>query len=388
MSAYDMTTRPIVSFDVFKRGRGWSYRIYQGSEWIVGDDGTRKRKHFRHVSPQYPSERQAHDALSAHLRELDMGISGTTRRDTVAERLSDWHAGHLDIKPSSRDSYAQVIRTMIVPHLGSLLLKDLRRTAVQRWIATLNETYAPRTIQRAHSILHQTLDEAVRQGVVTTNAADEVRLPRIEQQEMAYWTAAQAQAFLSVLDDEARALFRLMLSSGLRVGEALAIKWDDLDLDRRVFTLRRHGTRAQGRYVISQGSKRDRGRWLDLDHGSVEALRRWQSGQKAQQLRAHVWAGEGWVFTNAVGRHISDATVRNWHRRGVTAAGVPYIRPHDLRHTYATLSLAGGVPIKVVSERLGHARIAITLDLYAHVMPGMGRAAADLMDELYGTGTE
>lgn len=191
------------------------------------------------------------------------------------------------------------------------------------------------------------------------------------------WTAEQARRFLDLVDDHPwRSLWHLALGTGARRGELLGLGWDDVDLPARRLTIRRSLTVVDG-VARLLGTKTSRVRTLSLGASVVDAL--WRAAPVAAGEHR---AGGGWglVMTDVDGRHLDPMAVTREFRRLVRELDVPVIRLHDLRHTHASLLLEQGVPAKVVSDRLGHTTIAMTMDVYAHLMPSMDRDAADRLD--------
>jgi integrase len=247
---------------------------------------------------------------------------------------------------------------------------------------------APKTVQYCHTILRCALEDARIDGLVDTNPADQARPPRLdpvddEAQDLKAWTGEQAAAFLAFVDDHPlRAVWHLALGTGARRGEVLGLRWQDVDLDGGLVRIRRALTVVDATPRLL-GTKTSRSRALHLGPSVVEALRREQQVQHRRKAEATSWQDRwGLVFTDDDGSPVDPMVVTQEFRALVREAPVPIIRLHDLRHTHASLLLADGVPIKVVSERLGHTTIAMTLDVYGHLLPGMDAEAADRFDDI------
>ena len=207
--------------------------------------------------------------------------------------------------------------------------------------------------------------------------------PKRDTPEMTVWDSSQAAAFLAEADPtDLAALWRVALICGLRRGELLGLRWDDLDLDRGTLAVRRTLSRGTGgTWVLGEPKTATGRRSIALPASCVAAQRKHRAAQNAERLRlGPLWQDQGYIFTGATGQplHVNSLTTR--YAQLIKAAGVPRIRFHDLRHTCATLLLAQGIHPKVVQERLGHANISMTLDRYSHVIPGMQQAAADALD--------
>jgi integrase len=186
--------------------------------------------------------------------------------------------------------------------------------------------------------------------------------------------------------DRLAPFWKLALNTGARRGELLGLAWDDLDFEAATVAIRR-ALVTVGYATMIRPTKTDWPRLIDLDAGMLSVLRDWRRHQLEERLRwGSAWRDEGWIFTNEDGSRLHPDEVSKRFNRLVSSAGVRRIRLHDVRHTWACTALKAGVHPKVVSERLGHSSIAITLDTYSHVMPGMGREAGELVASVYLSG--
>jgi len=277
-------------------------------------------------------------------------------------------------------TYRSIVQNRIIPHLGTVPLAKLGPLDVQGCYRALSEAgYAPKTVRLTHTVLRQALAQAVRWRLVSINAADAVDLPALRRKEIEAWTAGQTRAFLTnTTSNDHHALWRLMIDSGMRLGEALALSWDDVDLAAGAVVIRRTLTRTKGGgWIVGDAAKTRAGRRpIAVTPPTVAALRAHRAVQAERRLKlGAAWFDGGFVFDRGDGGRSSPATVQHAFARAVTEAGVPRITPHGL------LILAG-VPLKVVSDRLGHASVAITADVYAHVTAEADRSAAERMAEL------
>jgi integrase len=227
-------------------------------------------------------------------------------------------------------------------------------------------------------VLRKALGDAKRRGYVVRNVAEDATPPRLRQTELRVWSAGQLRAFLEhVSEDRLYALWLLYATTGLRRGEALGLRWEDVDLDAGTVLVRRNLTLVNGRTVVQETKTKHGRRKVALDPATVAALRRHRVRQLEDQLvAAGAWEGGDLVFCWEDGRELHPARVSRWFTEHAAAAGLPAIRLHDVRHAFATVALSNGVPITVVSRRLGHATVSITLDVYSHVLPTDDGAAA------------
>jgi integrase len=224
----------------------------------------------------------------------------------------------------------------------------------------------------------------VRWGQLSRNPLDAADPPRAKgdgSREMHTWTKDQLRAFLTaVKDDRLSPLWYLIAMTGMRRGEAIGLRWSDVDLEAGRLSVRRALIPINREVVVSEPKTAKGRRVVALDAGTIEVLK----GQAARQLEEHSEWDEGWVesglvFTAENGAALDPESISRYWRQAVKKTMLPTIRLHDLRHTHATLALQAGVHPKVVSERLGHATVSITLDAYSHAIPAMQEEAAALI---------
>ena len=319
----------------------------------------------------------------------DHGTLAAPSRETVGSYLQAWLLGvQPSLRPATLQGYESVIRTQLVPRLGRVRLTQLRPQHLQRAQAgMLAAGLSPKYVRNVHGVLHRALERAVKWHQLAVNPADGLDLPQRQPREMSALSPDQARAVLAAAEtDPLRALWVLMLTTGLRQGELLALRWRDVELDAGrlsvVANSVRLSKRTRGMLGLASSEplrgepKTARGRRVvEMPGLAVEALRQHREGAKVVSL-------DGRVFARPDGRTLAVPTLYSrWHRL-LERAGVPVVRPHDARHTTATLLLGQGVHPKLVSEMLGHASVGITLDLYSHATPAMHREAAQVMNAL------
>jgi integrase len=324
--------------------------------------------------------------LSAALRQIDQGLPLVAERQTVEQFLASWlETRRAELVVESWRRYEQCARLHITPHVGKIKLARLTAQHVQHvYAACLAEGLSTTTTRHVHAVLHRALESAVRLGLVARNVADMVDAPRKRRVEIHPLTREEARQLLRVAaGDRLEALYTLALATGMRQGELLALRWRDLDLlDGEhgrlsvVATLKRR----EGRAVWAQTKTKQSRRQISLAPPVVEALRQHRHRQRIERVAAGVawqeWEGLGLVFVDEIGMPLTDWHIRNRLWRLLREAAAPRVRFHDLRHTCATLLLSQGINPKIVSEMLGHSSVAITLDIYSHVLPDMQHDAA------------
>jgi integrase len=243
---------------------------------------------------------------------------------------------------------------------------------------------SPRTVQYVHITLHKALKQAIADGLIPRNATEAVKPPQIRREEMRPLTAEQVIVLFEVAkSDRLEALYILAVTTGLRQGELLGLKWDDIDLEVGTLQVKRALTTAKGGPVLSAPKTKGSRRTVRLSQTALEALRSHLERQLGEiDQVGDLWREDGLIFASESGSPLSRQHVTAHRFKPLLKrAGLPEIRFHDLRHTCATLLLSKNVNPKVVSEMLGHASIAITLDTYSHVLPTMQESATKAMED-------
>ena len=336
-----------------------------------------------------PTRKEAEALLTKALHALQSGAYIEASTATVGEWLPQWlDMAAPTVRPTTRHTYETLIELHIVPTLGTIPLAKLTPAHVQafygeRLAAKLSST----TVRMLHAVLRRALARAVKLRLMVRNPCEDVDVPQPAKAEMMTWTAEQARAFLAgTAGDDLAALWRLALSTGMRQGEMLALRWQDIDLDHGALAVRRTLTKDRdGRAAIGEPKSAAGRRSIALDSATVAALRRHKASQNARRLQwGEAWQDAGLVFDRGDGVLLHHCVARDSFRRAAKRLGLPPIRFHDMRHTAATLMLAGGVHPKIVQERLGHSNVAMTLDLYSHVSMDMQRDAAERLERALG----
>lgn len=345
-------------------------------------DGRRARK-----SVFGRSQRDVREKLTILQRERDQGLERRTdERETVAVFLERWlEQARPALRPRTWQGYALIVRRQLVPAIGRVPLAKLTPATVQELLNRRQAAGAsPQTVRNQHAVLRRALGQAVRWGIVPRNVATLVTLPRVDRPEVRAIAPGDARAILeAVRGDRLEALVTLALATGLRQGEALALRWDDVDLADGRLTVRHSLQRVGAGVELVEPKTRRSRRTIAVPRGIIAALRE----HRTRQLQARLWAGSAWqeggyVFTTSIGTPMHAGDVTRALQRLLAAAGLPRMRFHDLRHGAASLLLAQGVAPRVVMEILGHSTIALTMNVYSHVIPALERDAADRMDAI------
>jgi integrase len=373
-----------------RRGRGegsitqradgrWMGRVDMGR----GPDGRRQRKTVYGATREDVAKK-----LNIQLGRASTGELLTTGTPTLKSWLNDWFKTHQDDwRPATQRAYRVAIDQWIVPTLGPLRLEQVKPATVQKWI---NQATAdggrPRTLL-AHCVLRSALAWAMTQRVLTYNAAALCKVPRPTPKVVTPLTADQGRQLLEAAGGHRLgAMVIVTLTMGLRIGEASGLSWAAVDLDTRTLRIEQQ-LQALGKdsgLTLAPLKTRNSRRTLALPALAVKALKGHRKAQLAERLRA----GADWkndhdlVFTTAKGHPVHPSHLRKVLAALLTAAGLPQVRYHALRHTAATLLLLDGTPLFDVSRVLGHSEISTTSDIYGHLVPEMTAGAAARMDTL------
>ena len=301
------------------------------------------------------------------------------------DRLSIGRTRNRGPRPRPR-SHEHAIRPHIKPALGRIELKDLNPAQI-RWFYRdrLNSGLAPATIHKQHVVLHKALKAAVADGLIPRNAAAGLKLPRITREEIDPLTEEEARRLLeTVRGARLEALYVLALNTGMRLGELLALKWEDVDLEGGRLRVRRTLTHAGKAFVLGEPKTKNSRRTIRLTKGAISALKAHLSRQLEEMERmGSLYQPGGLIFATEGGTIVNPSNLRNRSFKPLLKrADLQPIRFHDLRHTCATLLLSKSVNPKVVSEMLGHASISITLDIYSHLLPDMQEKAIEALEEM------
>jgi integrase len=330
--------------------------------------------------------------LTEALANRDKALIYNDENLTLGDYLDRWISasvyGTVRESTYSRDKY--LVTNHIKPSIGRVKLRNVNALQVQSlYRERLASGLSGSTAQKIHHVLHKALTQAMRWDLIPRNPADSVKAPTPTPKEMHPLSVLEVRQLLEAArGDRLEALYVLAIHTGMRRGELLALKWADIDLDLATVRVRRTLTRGEdGRgYVVGAATKSGKGRHVRLTPRAVEALKRHRARQAKEKLKVGgLYRDQDLVFAGEGGNPINPSNLRNRSFKPLLErAGLPQITFHDLRHTCASLLFQRNVHPKFVQELLGHASVAITLDIYSHVLPGMGDEAADAMSEALG----
>ena len=363
-----------------------------GSTWgFVIDIGRNNGRRQQVRKRGFRTRKDAQTALNEALADLQHGTYVRPRRITLENYLDDWLAtlAIAGRRPTTIAGYRRLIRVHVNPALGHLELQQITAVDVDRFYAQLAKDGSPggrgalskSTIRKAHVLIGKALGDAERKGLVQRNVARVSSPPSASSArapEMKVWTPEQLRTFLDfVATDSHGSMLRLAALTGLRRAELCGLRWQDVDLDSPRLVVRQAITTVDHEPTVGDVKSTRSRRVIDLDPATVNVLR----AQRIHQLEERLSGGRDWVdsalvFTMPDGRGWHPDVITRAFARLVERSGLPRIRLHDLRHSHATHLLAAGTNIRVTSERLGHASVAFTLDVYGHVLPGQQADAA------------
>lgn len=354
-----------------KDGR-WAAMVSLG---YVG--GKRKRKTF-----YGDTRRDVQRQLTKALRDQQQSLPVAFERQTVQEFMERWLRDSVkpNLRPATYVGYEVLVRVHIVPAVGPLQLAELTPQHVQDLMTRMRDKgRSERTIQYMRAVLRRALGRALRWGMVARNVAELTDPPRVRREEIKPWTVEQAQAFLAaVKGDRLEALYALELTLGLRRGEVLGLKWEDLDLSKRTLTVRRTLQRVLGKLQLGEPKTETSRRTLTIPRQLVAFLEAHQARQAADRLKAgDAWHETGMIFASTIGTLFEPRNVNRAFLLALEKAGLPRIRVHDLRHTAISQMIAAGTPVTTAQKVAGHSRLSTTADIYTHVVQAQFEEAAD-----------
>ena len=335
------------------------------------------------------TQAEVKEKLKTAIQETQSLDFSKTGQYTVGQWMDVWYENYAKIKVrlSSHQTYKGYIKNHIKPNIGDIPLEKLTTLDLQRLYKTLlargrvdrleskgqPKGLSPKTVRNIHQVLSSALKLAQEQRLILTNPAEGCALPKVEHREMKTLPMEQLQSFLrEAKDSGVFELYYLELATGLRRGELLGLKWEDIDLEHGDLRVRRQIARINGRVVEAPLKTKNAYRTLPLAEDTISIL---------EEQKKKVGSSP-WVFPSATGGPISPDSVLHMLHRVLKRAELPEVRFHDLRHTFATLALQNGVDIKTVSGMLGHFSAGFTLDTYAHVTTSAQKAAANTMGKL------
>ncbi|PWB53160.1 MAG: hypothetical protein C3F13_10015 [Anaerolineales bacterium] len=332
------------------------------------------------------SRQAALEWLKKTTTQVATGMTYVSAKETLDEFLREWLSiNKTSVRHTTWSQYELTCRVHISPRIGHIKLANLDPAVLQKFYSekmSMNYGKGIRTIRVIHSILHKSLDDALRLGLISRNPVDLVVPPRYTHGEMKIYDRKQVQSLLiAAKDDRNVALYFLTVTTGCRMSELLALKWDDLSWEGQTLHIQRQLARDRQNGYYLPLKTRAANRTIDLGKKSIKKLREHYQRQNLERFNSQDWQENDLIFPSSIGTPLDQFNLYHQFKTLIERAGLPEIRFHDLRHTAASLMINDGLPIIVISRRLGHTKVSTTMDIYGHLLPDTQRELADRIDE-------
>jgi integrase len=370
-------------------GEGSIYKRKEDNKWVGSitlDDGKRKVFYGK-------TKKEVTEKLVQFRHDEQQGVLVPTSQQTLAVFLTDWleNTQKRSLRPRTYERYEEVVRLHLIPAFGKLQLQKLSAQHLQAFYEKKQSGgLSSATVNTIHNVLHKALQSAVKWNLIPRNVCKLVSPPRRERFEVNVLSLEEIQKLLNIAKGrQIEGIVCLAVATGLRRGELMGLKWQDIDLDAGTLQVKRILSRVPSKmpgqgYVEAETKTKKSRRSIVIAPFAIEALRQHRVRQLEAKLKAgSKWQETGYVFCTSIGTHVNPTRdILDPFKALLEEAGLRDIRFHDLRHSAATLLLSAGVHPKVVQEILGHSQISITMDIYSHVLPNMQQDAMSKLDTL------
>ncbi|MBA4543961.1 MULTISPECIES: site-specific integrase [Thermoactinomyces] len=373
---------------VRKRGSKWCFVLDIGQD---PQTGKRKQKWFS----GFKTKKEAEKALIQKIHELEQGTFVEPAKTTLKEYMERWLEDYAKtaLRPSTLQTYKTYINAHIIPTLGAITLQQLQPMHLQRFY---NEKLtngrvdgegglSPHTVRYLHVILKEALGHAVKWQLLSRNVADLADPPALGKKDIITLEPEEVTLFLDhARKDRLYIAFLLAITTGLRRGEILGLRWKDINFEAKTASIRKNLVVVNGKPVLQEPKTKGSIRSVSLPSTTIEELKKHKRIQNQEKLLAGAgYQDNDLIVATSVGTPVSPRNLLRSFYRIIKKANLPDIRFHDLRHTHATLMLKQGEHPKIVSERLGHSNTRITMDIYSHVLPNMQQEAVDRFEKMF-----
>jgi integrase len=357
-----------------------------------GFDADKNRiRYTKTVKTAKPNDdKEAQKLLYQFIDSIEKGQYVSTKYN-LKEFLELWEKEYcqLSLSPATIDGYVRTIKNYITPNIGHLKLEKLNALQLQKFINQLYEdSVGDRTVKYSKQILSSALTWGVEMGLAANNPCPKIKLRRIEKDEKTFLEEEQFQKLLVALSNEPikyQTLTILAVLSGARRGELLALKWSDIDFEKKTMSIKRSVQYLPKVGIFTKEPKTKSSiRTISLPQMAIDYLETYKAHQNEKRLSmGDKWTDKGFIFTNPYGGLLNpSSTINDWFRPFIERNGLPKITFHDLRHFHTSFLLASGLDVKTISKRLGHSSTSMALEVYSHVFKSADAAAADIMDGL------
>ncbi|MEL7566408.1 MAG: site-specific integrase [Dehalobacterium sp.] len=375
---------------IIKRGKTYSAVVDLPKDPV---SGKRRRKWFSGFKTKKEAERE----LAFRITEIEKGTFAELSTSTITEYLQKWFEVHkVNLSPSTFRRYKGIIDYKLIPSLGSIKLKDIKPFHIQEFITkelsggrkdnkkSVGKALDPATVSYECRVLHKALQQAVEWEIISRNPADSIQLPRVQREEVNIISESEVTKLL----ENIKALYiyvpvYLAIYTGMRLGEVLGLRWQDVDLENKIIKVNRSNCQVKvGEPLFKEPKTRKSKRTIDISDSVTCLLRQNKAEQEKWKLDAkEAWQDYDLVCCHKDGIPINPPNLSSYFKDVAKRLGLN-VTFHGLRHTHASLLIKAQVPLKVISERLGHSTFAVTMDIYSHVLPGMQTEAANKLEEL------
>lgn len=351
----------------------WDFVIDIGKDPLTGKRKQKRRRGFE-------TKKEAEKALAALLNEVNEGTYIEPSKQLYSDYLNKWLKGkEHSLSIQTLKLYKSYMKTHIVPALGHLKLSALNPLHIQEFVTELrNKGLSQTTVKRIFNVVNASLNSAVKMELIKKNPASAIEKPKWDSKEITIWNLQEVSSFLKVAKSSPYYIaFLLAIMTGMRQGEILALRWKDIDFENECLYVRQ--TLTHDGKEFKNGAKSKAGnRSIGLDTHTISVLKQQRKKVVANKLKYGIAYNDfDLVVCSSKGKPINPRNLLRTFNNLVTKANLPKIRFHDLRHTHASLMLQQGENIKLISERLGHSSVKITLDIYSHVLPNMQKDASN-----------
>lgn len=361
-----------------KRGDKWSFTIDIGR-----DPETNKRK--QKTVSGFKTKKEAVKACAEMITQIENGQYNEKSKVTIEQFLIDFMENV--VKPSVQittyNTQMNIVKNHIIPDLGKKKMEELNPITVQKlYMKKIDNGLSSSYIKLMHAILGKAYRKAMEWGIVQKNVIQLVTPPRVEHKDITVWTLDEAKRFLD--HSQKRKFFIgyvLAIYTGMRRGEIIGLRWSDINLENNTLSIKQTLTYSNGKGYFKEPKTKGSKRTITIPEYAVQCLKKHKAKQNEYRLKlGEAYEDHDLVVCSWNGQPINPTDINKDFTMAIKLSGVPQIRFHDLRHTHATILLQMGENPKVVSERLGHSEVGITLDTYSHVLPNMQKELANNFD--------
>jgi len=326
----------------------------------------------------------------AHEFERKCHGQAALRENMRLSEMCTWYMENYaanELKEISAYNYRAAIEHHILPALGNCKLKDLSPAMLTGFYKNLcqkqNGAISPSSVKKVHTILSSILTFGVKQGFILQNPCQKATLPKVKQEERPFLDDTQLRQLLAMLEEYSTfsTAIRLLIYTGIRSGECLGLKWDDIDFETGVLSIRHTLTYAFKQWSLTEPKTKNSVRSIKLPREALDLLKLHRAKQREQRLMVgSLWKYPNMVFTTSTGNYYDRSLLNTQFKRLLAGTSLEGVTLHSLRHSNATLLINSGIPLKVVSQHLGHSSIEVTADIYSHVLESSRAKVADALE--------